>query len=203
MTTGLPDPWSEGSTGEPRHVSDLVQRAPIDGTDRRLTVSCVERTDRVLVLNSSSEPLHLIAVGRAISLVVGERAVIVSHAGQMRSERRSYPRPTVIRLSRYVHIPWRQPQLSLKNLSLRDSGLCQWCRKQPGETIDHVTPRARRGPHTWENVVLACRGCNNKKSDSLASELGWALQRAPYVPTRRELMERDPRVASRAVAAAG
>jgi 5-methylcytosine-specific restriction endonuclease McrA len=32
-------------------------------------------------------------------------------------------------------------------------------------TIEHVVPVSRAGDHTWENVVLACWGCNSDKKD--------------------------------------
>lgn len=34
-------------------------------------------------------------------------------------------------------------------------------------SIDHIVPLAKGGQHTWENVQLACRICNSKKSDAV------------------------------------
>jgi 5-methylcytosine-specific restriction endonuclease McrA len=141
-----------------------------------------------MVLNASSEPIHFVRIGRALSLVFGERAEIVSHAGYIKSTSSRFPRPTVIRLIRYIHIPWRQAPLTLRNLAYRDLGLCQWCRKNSGSTIDHVQPRSRGGTHSWENVVLACRSCNNRKGDRLAEELGWLLRTVPALPSRKDLL---------------
>lgn len=171
---------------------------PVDARGRAGTVLVMDTPPRVLVLNASSEPLHLIGLSRAVALVVGERAVIVSHDGQLRSERRTVPRPTVIKLSRYVHVPWRAAPLTLRSLKLRDGGVCQWCRETAGVTIDHVIPRSRGGLHHWRNVVLACHACNNRKADRLPSELGWALRCELYEPTRRDIVRLDPRVISHA-----
>ena len=42
-------------------------------------------------------------------------------------------------------------------------------------TLDHVLPRSRGGDGTPENVVLACRGCNNRKDDMTVDEFRWHL----------------------------
>lgn len=34
-------------------------------------------------------------------------------------------------------------------------------------TIDHIIPVSKGGTHTWDNVQLMCRSCNNAKSDTL------------------------------------
>lgn len=161
-----------------------------------LTISAMaERT--VVVLNSSSEPLHLVRLGRAIHLLIDGNAEIVGQDGTISTGSASFPRPTVIRLRRFVHIPWREAPLTPRNLRLRDGGTCQWCRKRPGDTMDHVIPRSRGGSHNWTNVVLACRLCNNRKGDRLPRELGWNLNHRPVSPSRRELFLSDPVLRSR------
>lgn len=57
------------------------------------------------------------------------------------------------------------------------------CKKSTGEnlwndaTIDHVIPVSKGGVHTWSNVQLLCRSCNNRKSDNLpvGTQLNLAL----------------------------
>lgn len=34
-------------------------------------------------------------------------------------------------------------------------------------SIDHIVPISKGGKHEWNNVKLACRGCNSRKSDNL------------------------------------
>jgi 5-methylcytosine-specific restriction endonuclease McrA len=148
-----------------------------------------------MVLNASSEPLHFIRVGRALALVLGERAELVSQSGYISTSRARFPRPTIIRLLRYIHVPWRQAPLTMRNLRYRDGELCQWCRKHRGTTMDHVHPRSRGGDHCWENVVLACASCNNRKGDRLAEELGWVLRTDPLAPNRRDLLSAQTVVA--------
>lgn len=37
-------------------------------------------------------------------------------------------------------------------------------------TIEHVIPRSRGGPHTFDNTVMACRRCNNNRKDKPITE---------------------------------
>ena len=35
-------------------------------------------------------------------------------------------------------------------------------------TTNHIVPVSAGGPHTWDNVQLACMRCNSVKSDKVA-----------------------------------
>lgn len=51
--------------------------------------------------------------------------------------------------------------------------LCAYCRQlfQLDEmTLDHVVPVSRGGVHAIKNKVLACKKCNSRKANKLASE---------------------------------
>ncbi len=62
-----------------------------------------------LVLNATYEPLCVVPLRRAVVLVLAEKAIVVEAGeGVMRSERQSIPVPTVVRLSRYVRVPYRR-----------------------------------------------------------------------------------------------
>lgn len=53
------------------------------------------------------------------------------------------------------------------------SGICYYCRKKvsPSElTMDHVIPISRGGRSERENIVPACKDCNNKKKYLLPAE---------------------------------
>jgi hypothetical protein len=90
--------------------------------------------------------------------------------------------PSVIRLSRYVRIPYRnRVPLTRAALMRRDNYKCAYCGRR-AETIDHVIPRSRGGPHAWENCVASCTICNHRKADRLLEELGWTLAVPPVVP---------------------
>lgn len=137
----------------------------------------------ILLLNATYEPLAVVSLRRAVVLLLDERAVIVEEgSGEIRSARAAMPNPSVIRLTTYVKVPYRAKiPLTRSALLARDNRTCQYCNR-PGDTIDHVLPRARGGKHEWENVVIACYPCNNKKSDKLLSSLGWKLNRKPVAP---------------------
>ena len=49
----------------------------------------------------------------------------------------------------------------------RDKGACRYCRGRNWLLIDHVVPRARGGPTTEENLVVACHHCNAIKGGRL------------------------------------
>ena len=79
---------------------------------------------RCLALNASFEPLTMVPVRRALRLVIDHKAEIVESEGPaVRSERLEIPRPTVIRLVKFVHVPRRfRRQVTNTFLFARDSG---------------------------------------------------------------------------------
>jgi 5-methylcytosine-specific restriction endonuclease McrA len=155
----------------------------------------------VLLLNATFEPLTALPLRRAVVLVMCGKAVVVhgDPAGlTLHAATVSLPVPSVIRLSTYVRVPYRaQVPLTRAGLMHRDRFRCAYCGGR-AETIDHVVPRSRGGPHTWQNCVACCAKCNHRKSNHLLSELGWRLRvvpRAPHGPHWRLLAhstEADP-----------
>jgi 5-methylcytosine-specific restriction endonuclease McrA len=136
-----------------------------------------------LVLNATYEPLCVVPLRRAVVLVLAEKAVVIEAGeGLMRSERHSIQVPTVVRLSRYVRVPYRREvPLTRRAVLDRDRHACVYCGSR-ADTIDHVRPRSRGGEHSWVNVVAACARCNHRKGDRLLLELGWHLPLAPVQP---------------------
>lgn len=67
--------------------------------------------------------------------------------------------------------------ISLVKLIKRDKGICHLCHKKVNQkahfnsddypSIDHVIPVSKGGTHTWDNVLLAHRGCNSKRSNEM------------------------------------
>lgn len=64
---------------------------------------------------------------------------------------------------------WREQLLGFQG------GRCAYCHEALGDDaqMEHVIPLARGGPHTWENVVLACPPCNMTKWARTPEE--WAV----------------------------
>lgn len=137
-----------------------------------------------LVLNASYEPLCVVPGRRAVVLLLTDKAVAVEEAEQqLHSERRTVPVPVVVKLTRYVKVPYAgSVPLTRRAVFARDGGRCQYC-SAPATSLDHVVPRSRGGAHTWENVVSACGRCNHVKADRGVAELGWRLRRPPVAPT--------------------
>jgi 5-methylcytosine-specific restriction endonuclease McrA len=141
-------------------------------------------TTVALVLNATYEPLCVVPVRRAAVLVLTEKAVPVSEGdGLLRSSTTLVILPSVVRLTRFVRVPFR-PHVTLTRRAVfaRDGGRCVYC-GVTANTIDHVLPRSRGGHHAWDNVVAACNRCNHIKADRTLGELGWRLRRQPAAPT--------------------
>lgn len=140
---------------------------------------------RSLVLNASYEPLSVVSDRRALILVLTERATtVVSREITWRSESLSIDLPSVVKLTRYVKVPYRRVvPVTRRAVFGRDGNRCQYC-GGPAESLDHVTPRSRGGDHSWENVVACCRSCNVRKGDRTPAESGFSLRRAPAPPRR-------------------
>jgi len=141
---------------------------------------------RVLLLNASHEPLAVVTGRRALVLVVAGKAecLVERPSGLVRSPSLALAVPAVVRLRRYVRVPYpAPPAVTRAGVLRRDGRRCAYC---PGraDTVDHVLPRSRGGAHTWENCVACCARCNARKADRLLDELGWASSITPEPPRR-------------------
>ena len=137
-----------------------------------------------LVLNATYEPLCVVPARRAVVLVLTAKAVSVSDRDEVvHSARTALEVPAVVRLTRFVKVPYRATvPLTRKAVFARDGGRCVYC-GAAATSLDHVVPRSRGGEHAWDNVVSACGRCNHVKADRGLSELGWRLRRVPLAPT--------------------
>src|SRR5688572_32049596 len=55
--------------------------------------------------------------------------------------------------------------------------------------LDHVIPRDRGGPTTWENIVCSCIPCNTRKANRTPYEAGMHLIRKPKRPKWRPFIQ--------------
>jgi len=140
---------------------------------------------RALVLNATFEPISVVPARRAVVLVLSGRAEMVHESGAvMRSASFEIDVPSVIRLRKYVRVPYpRRNAITRRGVFARDNGRCQYCDAR-AESIDHIHPRSRGGRHSWENVVAACRPCNSAKRDRLLKNTSMRLRRQPKTPGR-------------------
>jgi len=144
---------------------------------------------RTLVLNASYEPIQMVDWKEAITMIMKEKADIVStYADKMiRSAYEAFEMPKIIRLRKYVNVAKKATILrySRRNILIRDNHKCQYCGKKcvgKDATLDHVLPSSRGGKSSWTNIVLACTKCNNKKDDRTPKEAGMILLREPVKP---------------------
>lgn len=113
----------------------------------------------VLLLNASYEPLTTVSLRRAILLVLREKAEVVhsdSTGAVLHSSSMVLSVPSVIRLLRYIRVPYRR-RIPLTRVALmrRDGYHCAYCDRR-AETIDHVIPRSRgdsTSGRTWWRPV--------------------------------------------------
>ena len=147
---------------------------------------------RCLALNASFEPITMVPMRRALRLVIDGKAEIVeADAGDhIRSARLVLPRPAIIRLVKFVHVPRRfRRQVTNTFLFARDDYRCQYCHRTQAElrpreclTRDHLVPMSRGGDNEWTNVVTACSACNTRKGNRLPAECGMHPLHPPLVP---------------------
>ena len=137
------------------------------------------------MLNQSYEALSICTVKKALVLLILSKAELVSadHKKKIKSLRSDFPWPSVIRLKKYISIPYKQVILTRRNILKRDNYKCAYCgRGDLPLTVDHVIPKARGGKDTWENLVCACTKCNNHKGNRTPVEAELKLLQKPYVP---------------------
>jgi 5-methylcytosine-specific restriction endonuclease McrA len=138
-----------------------------------------------LVLNASYKPLSTVSLRRAVVLVMQDKAVVEqAHPGlRIRAAAVDVPMPQVIRLARYVRVPFRQrAPWSRRGVLVRDQHRCAYCGRR-ATTVDHVLPRSHGGRDSWLNTVAACAADNHRKADRTPEQAGMRLLTRPFEPT--------------------
>ena len=129
-----------------------------------------------LLLNATYEPLRVLNWQKAITLLwQGKVEVLEVYDREIHGVSVTIKLPSVIRLLKMIKIrdAHRSVKFSRINIFTRDGYRCQYCRRKyrtEDLTFDHVTPIAKGGKKTWENIVTACWACNNKKSGRTPDE---------------------------------
>ena len=162
-----------------------------------------ELSTQVLVVNRHLQAVHITTARRAFVLIWTEIAramdeTWVTHDFAAWSElpvrngdialgtsRGPMRIPRVIQLITYDRMPRATVRLTRRNVFLRDGHTCQYCSRRAAPrdlNLDHVMPRSRGGPMTWENVVCSCRVCNLRKGGRTPAEASMRLLRKPIRP---------------------
>ena len=82
-------------------------------------------------------------------------------------------------------MPKKEVKFTRHNIFERDKNTCQYCGRvfdRKDLNLDHVIPRDRGGPTTWENIVCSCIECNTQKANRTPQEAGMHLIRKPKRP---------------------
>lgn len=153
-----------------------------------------------LVLNSNFMPIGIMDSKDAFLNVFTEKVDMVEvYEGEfLHSPGAAWPVPSIIRARKYVDLPYKRAILTKKNIFKRDGYKCQYCGSKGTDrtlTWDHILPRSRKGPNTWENLTTACFKCNNEKDNFTPEEMGWDRPRTfhpHYLVTLNSFVKRTP-----------
>jgi 5-methylcytosine-specific restriction endonuclease McrA len=141
-----------------------------------------------LVLNASFEPLHVVTWQRAMQLLFqGKVEVVEESEHEVHTVRLTIKVPAVLRLLQYVPLGRKKQivRFSRTNVFLRDNHCCQYCGTRFNKsflTLDHVIPIVQGGGKSWENIVTACKPCNQHKGGRTPAQAGLKLIRTPRRP---------------------
>ena len=140
---------------------------------------------KVLVLNQDYSALSICSVPKAFLLVYLDKAELVAESEHftLRTVSAEFPMPSVIRLRRYISLPYKGVMLTRQNIFKRDGNRCLYCDKTEDLTLDHVVPKSRGGKTTWDNLATACKRCNSRKGDFTPDEANLKMRQKPFKPT--------------------
>ena len=153
-------------------------------------------TLRALVLNASYEPLRIISWQKALIMWFQDKVdVLEYHTTKVRSVSESFHLPSVLRLKTYIR-PKKIDGVRFcrENVYIRDLHTCQYCAKvftHRELTIDHVVPASHGGPKTWNNVVTACRACNQRKANRTPDKAKMPLLKPAKAPQWLPVIEHE------------
>lgn len=135
--------------------------------------------NRVLLLNNDYSPISTLGIHQTMRKLC--KADSVLHVVEwtdtvIKTQKGEYPVPSVIRLTYYLDIRKRRAKSGAKRLRIyqRDKYRCSFCGKKITDvsklTLDHIVPKSRGGSSTPDNLVTACKPCNNRKGDRTPQE---------------------------------
>ncbi|HXB58946.1 MAG TPA: HNH endonuclease, partial [Candidatus Acidoferrales bacterium] len=142
----------------------------------------VSLNQHVLVLNRLWQAVNVCTARRALTLLFQGHAQVVVNAadGSFRTfnfnEWRHFSLgaphdeavhaisfririPRIVLLLAYDRMPKKEVKFTRHNIFERDRNTCQYCGhifERKDLNLDHVIPRDRGGPTTWENIVCSC-----------------------------------------------
>jgi 5-methylcytosine-specific restriction endonuclease McrA len=148
----------------------------------------------VLKLDSAFKPIEIISWEEAFVLTWLKKAYAVEYSDKwVHSSTKKFQVPSVIVLFRYIDEKFFTLPCTRKNILIRDENRCQYCAicfREGDLTIDHVIPKSKGGSSVWDNVVVACKPCNQKKRDYLVENSPVSLIKLPKKPSYRSIIKK-------------
>lgn len=145
-----------------------------------------------ILLNADYSFMNVVDWKRALRLVVKNKVTVLSYSERCIQgvEGLVIRLPAVMKLIKLIRSVYRsRVPFSKRNVLVRDGLACAYCGSRNGKmTIDHIIPRSRGGPSSFENCVACCRGCNTKKGNRTPNEARMYLSRQPHQPTISEFL---------------
>lgn len=140
-----------------------------------------------LLLSATYEPIAPLGWQRAMTLWCAGRVEVLeaSPSRIIRTVDAVFPMPSVVRYLRGRHRRRTGPRFTREGVFVRDGAQCQYCGmklSRADATYDHVIPRRLGGDAGWENMVLCCFRCNQRKGGMTPDEAGMPLRRTPQRP---------------------
>jgi len=140
-----------------------------------------------LVLDVGMRPIARIPWTEAIiKILIDKKARVIEEypTRYISTVNWSIKMPSVIMLM----IPVRRSKaikFSRHGIYSRDKGRCQYCGDHVSKRefqYEHVIPRSQGGKTCWENIVVACLGCNQKKGGRTPEQASMRLRSKPVRP---------------------
>lgn len=142
-----------------------------------------------LILNSWMQPHRIAPWQDVITELFTDKVEILAEYDEViyRNEERGVVMrmPAVARLTKPTSLWKKGVKFSRVNIFSRDNFVCQYCGERfvmTKLTYDHVTPRKQGGETKWDNIVAACRSCNDKKGARTPEQAKMKLLRKPFRP---------------------
>ena len=140
----------------------------------------------VVVFSKNYLPVSRVNIRRAIVLLVTGKAEPLDFSGKAYSV---HSPSVVLLVPEHIRLTitdaervWKLPPVNRREVLRRDKYTCQYCGSTKQLTLDHVIPRSKGGKHSWDNVVIACSGCNSRKGDRTPAQAGLVLRTKPKTP---------------------
>jgi hypothetical protein len=187
-----------GDVGRYRHTSDPLRRYD---RNPEHPGALADPMHDILVLDVAGTPVRWVDHESAASYYASGKVRwelgtgrTVLHGGISRQ----YGRRSTLEIAAIIAIDgprWRfrgaedRVALTRNMVFARDRHVCAYCGGrfvQGALEMEHVTPSSRGGFTVWQNVVSACRACNQRKGNRSPEAAGMPLLYVPYVPNRHE-----------------